>query len=81
MSYYHTCPDCGAALDPGERCDCREGTENEPKANTRKLTPTTTREYKKTAPVLPTPRRPGGKGIENPHFRLQFTMIKEGNQA
>lgn len=22
MSYYRTCPDCGAALDPGERCDC-----------------------------------------------------------
>lgn len=23
MSYYHTCPDCGANLDPGEHCDCR----------------------------------------------------------
>lgn len=22
MSYYRTCPHCGAALDPGERCDC-----------------------------------------------------------
>lgn len=22
MSYYHTCPICGANLDPGERCDC-----------------------------------------------------------
>ena len=20
--YYHTCPVCGANLDPGERCDC-----------------------------------------------------------
>lgn len=20
---YYTCPDCGANLDPGERCDCR----------------------------------------------------------
>ncbi len=20
--YYDTCPDCGANLDPGERCDC-----------------------------------------------------------
>ena len=23
MSYYKTCPHCGAHLDPGERCDCR----------------------------------------------------------
>ncbi len=22
--YYHTCPCCGANLDPGERCDCEE---------------------------------------------------------
>lgn len=22
MSYYKTCPNCGAALDPDERCDC-----------------------------------------------------------
>ena len=22
VPYYHTCPDCGANLDPGERCDC-----------------------------------------------------------
>ena len=22
MSYYVTCPHCGANLDPGERCDC-----------------------------------------------------------
>lgn len=21
---YKTCPDCGAHLDPGERCDCKE---------------------------------------------------------
>ena len=21
---YRTCPHCGAALDPGERCDCRD---------------------------------------------------------
>ena len=24
MSYYHTCPLCGANLDPGEFCDCDE---------------------------------------------------------
>lgn len=24
MKQYRTCPYCGAHLDPGERCDCRE---------------------------------------------------------
>ena len=24
MSYYRICSSCGAHLDPGERCDCRE---------------------------------------------------------
>lgn len=33
MSYYRTCPNCGAALDPGERCDCRELTEGKPRGN------------------------------------------------
>ena len=23
-SYYWTCPHCGANLDPGEKCDCRQ---------------------------------------------------------
>ena len=23
-TYYSTCEHCGARLDPGERCDCRE---------------------------------------------------------
>lgn len=27
MAYYHICPDCGALLDPGERCDCQEKAE------------------------------------------------------
>lgn len=22
-NYFDTCPDCGANLDPGERCECR----------------------------------------------------------
>ncbi len=24
MSYYRTCPLCGASLDPGERCTCQQ---------------------------------------------------------
>lgn len=24
MAQYITCPDCGANLDPGEKCDCKE---------------------------------------------------------
>ena len=24
MSFYRTCPHCGANLDPGERCDCQD---------------------------------------------------------
>ena len=26
--YYHTCPDCGANLDPGEKCDCQKEKKN-----------------------------------------------------
>lgn len=26
MSYYRICPYCGAALDPGEKCDCGQKT-------------------------------------------------------
>jgi predicted amidophosphoribosyltransferase len=30
MSYFHTCPDCGAHLDPGEEClDCKEKNEED----------------------------------------------------
>ena len=31
MAYYRICPDCGAALDPGEKCDCREKAEQKMK--------------------------------------------------
>ena len=32
MAFYRECPDCGANLDPGERCDCfREREEKEKK--------------------------------------------------
>ena len=24
MPYYEPCPNCGANLDPGEKCDCRK---------------------------------------------------------
>ena len=36
MSQYRTCPLCGAHLDPGEKCDCRENESAAPgSANTR----------------------------------------------
>ena len=36
---YKTCPICGANLDPGERCDCRERTETEPRRSKEKPPP------------------------------------------
>ena len=27
MSYFRPCPDCGANLDPEEKCDCRKEVE------------------------------------------------------
>lgn len=33
MSYYKPCPDCGANLDPGENCDCRQKKNGLPDAN------------------------------------------------
>ncbi len=29
MAKFRTCEDCGAALDPGERCDCKRGDEKQ----------------------------------------------------
>ena len=29
-TYYTTCPDCGASLDPGEICDCQQEPEEDP---------------------------------------------------
>lgn len=37
MSYYNVCPNCGAHLDPGERCDCEK---EEPRQQERKRTDT-----------------------------------------
>ena len=36
MGYYKVCEYCGANLDPGERCDCRERTETEPRKSREK---------------------------------------------
>lgn len=30
-TYYHTCPLCGANLDPGESCDCQKEQSTAPK--------------------------------------------------
>lgn len=32
MAYYWTCPECGANLDHGEKCDCQNN-ENKKEAN------------------------------------------------
>lgn len=34
MAFYRCCENCGAALDPGERCDCQEKEETPGTANT-----------------------------------------------
>lgn len=31
MAQYRTCPDCGAKLDPGEKCDCKENKDDKDK--------------------------------------------------
>ena len=37
MPYYKPCPLCGAALDPGERCDCQD--RQNPYKNAQKTAP------------------------------------------
>ena len=32
MAYYNVCPKCGANLDPGEKCDCKDSRKTEKKA-------------------------------------------------
>lgn len=32
MAFYNVCPYCGANLDPGERCDCKEQQSEQQKA-------------------------------------------------
>ncbi len=50
MSYYYSCDICGANLDPGESCDCRDGKETPKTApNERKEEPEC-----KTLPLRPT---------------------------
>lgn len=34
MSFYRICPRCGAALDPGERCDCERAANQLSEADT-----------------------------------------------
>lgn len=43
MAYFNVCPDCGAALDPGETCsDCKEKAEKAAQAATQTQTKETT---------------------------------------
>ena len=51
---YKTCPICGAALDPGERCDCNEYQNAATRGNLRQLAATRSRlpRKKEAAPVL-----------------------------
>lgn len=54
MPYYRKCPVCGAALDPGEICDCQDKEEAAPvlehrdgsKVESELIDPHSTSEYK-----------------------------------
>lgn len=49
MAYYRVCPDCGAALDPGEVCDCRTGNSGEERLETGQTTPAASAGDRRTA--------------------------------
>lgn len=63
---YRICPSCGAALDPGERCDCRDIEKSQAPKKKRK---------KKAAPVL---QHQDGKVNEIPQTTI--TDILHSNQ-
>lgn len=64
---YHTCPRCGANLDPGERCDClrEDQRENQPQTE---MPPR----------VLPTPKAAGGKAFSTRGFTALSITDTEG---
>lgn len=67
MSYYRTCPYCGAHLDPGERCDCREGQSG---ANSQ-----TFGNLQKNAPASAT--NAGGGGVDQISTSVSISSIAE----
>jgi len=75
MAYYRPCPVCGAALDPGERCDCR----NEARENA-KIAPKA-QHKKRSRPGAATPERPGGNRFADQHFQLHDSKNKVKNQG
>lgn len=60
---YHTCPRCGANLDPGKRCDCQR--EDQPQ---KEMPPR----------VLPTPRAADGKEFDRYYFTALSITDTEG---
>lgn len=44
--YYNVCPDCGANLDPGEKCDCRKEKMRREEAYRRMMVVDKTHQYK-----------------------------------
>lgn len=70
MSYYRPCPVCGAALDPGELCDCLDTGKDLPVLPHRNAT---RMQREKAAPVLP--HRNGQKverELPTPHSASEY---------